>query len=245
MLKNSNQGRAMKTTSKHPLIGKIYDSVRDEDEDRVYEMWHASDIASCPRAQYFHRLGIKPTNDVGMGKVLRWRIGHLVEEEIRTHLSKIYKGIKSNQRLTSDKLELTGEYDNYHEGTLFEVKSVHPWAIKHLINDNKPYPSHSYQNHAYALLLNEQDEPVGSIVYIYVGLDGQLFVVEEDIDPNIMGAVQRRLDSLNKAWKNKKLPDCLCEEKTHPLYNSAMKWCDYKTTNSCCDPILINQLEEE
>ena len=49
------------------LAAALYKSIRDANEDRVFEQWHASSIAECPRAHYFKRLGIKSLNNPGAG----------------------------------------------------------------------------------------------------------------------------------------------------------------------------------
>jgi len=235
------------------LTSKIYDSVRDSNEPREMKHWHGSQIAQCPRAHYFSRLGIKPLEEVGAGKMLRWRVGHLVEEEIRIHLEGMFlfekfgaefsKDFKSNARFTDEKLDLTGEVDNIVDKTVIEIKSVHPFAMKWIKRDGVPYLAHEYQQHAYSLLT-----PIEKIIYVYVALDGWIETFETEVKPDILGNVRKRLEILNHAWKTKTPPECLCMKdgkfnKDHPLYKGQMAFCDYKTADDCCNLELLNKEE--
>lgn len=229
------------------LAIKLYKSIHDDNKPRVFEHWHASSIGECPRAHYFKRLGIKPLTTPTASKMLRWQAGHIIEEVIRPHLLKLYPDLTSNVRLTSEKLDLTGEYDNYSEKekTIFEIKSVSGFAFKkhngtvHL-RGLKPYLGHEYQNHAYVELLREIKKPVENIVYIYISLDGLIVAYPTKVNPNITKAIHKRLGILEEALKGV-TPECLCDSE-HPLWDSVMRWCDYQTPDGdCCDINLIKE----
>ena len=245
------------------LSVKLYQSIHDSNEPRVFEQWHASSMAGCPREQYFKRLGIKPIgNFPTAAKMLRWDAGHAIEAVIRPHLLKMFPDLKSNERLSSETFDLTGEYDNYslEAKTIVEVKSVHDWAFKDsqgvvglkekIGTDDKgrnswgimgtPYLHHALQNHVYKLLLEEIDMPVERIIYVYISLSGRIVVYDTQPNETLTDNVMRRLGALNDAWKNKTPPDCICKE-GHPLYDSVMKYCDYKSENGCCE---LNLMEE-
>lgn len=222
------------------LAINLYQSISAANEPRVFKNWHASSIAECPRAQYFKRLGISPINVPTAAKMLRWQAGHIIEEVLRPHLLKLYPDLKSNVRLTSKKLDLTGEYDNYteKEKMILEVKSVHVNAPYHLEREG-PYLSHEYQNHAYKLLLDEVGLPVENITYIYVTLDGRILTFLRPIKENILENVKKRLEVLKMALEGK-IPDCLCLP-DHPLYKSVTQYCDYKQGDTCCDLSLMEK----
>lgn len=232
------------------LASDLYNSISKANEVRVFEQWHASAIAECPRSHYFKRLAIPALQTVGAGKMLRWQAGHIIEEVIRPHLLSLYPDLTSNERLNSTILNLTGEYDNYSEKaeTIFEVKSVHDFAFAYRktadkrfhLRDSKPYLSHEFQNHSYVKLLREQGKKVSSITYVYITLDGRIATYQTAVDPAILGNVEKRLDILNTAWATKIPPDCVCKE-DHPLYKSTMQYCDYKTPQSCCSLELIKE----
>lgn len=218
-----------------PLAIQLYQSIHDSNEPREFKHWHASSIAACPRAQLYMRKGIAPTFKPTAAKMIRWQAGHLMEEVIRPHLLKLYPDLKSNQRMTSKKLDLTGEYDNYSEKEkmLIEVKSVHVNAPKYLEKDG-PYLSHEYQNHAYKLLLEENNLPCEKVTYVYITLDGRILTFETKIQPQILKNVEKRLNVLEMALETGNLPACQCKP-DHPLWGSTMRYCDYQRDGEeCC-----------
>lgn len=232
----------------------IYKSIHEANEPRMFKNFHASSIAECPRSHYFKRMGVPPVSQPTAAKMLRWQAGHIIEEVVRPHLQKLYPDLKSNVRLTSKKLDLTGEYDNYSEANklLIEVKSVSGGAVKrrkvgddrYHLRDEQPYLGHIYQNHAYVLLLREQGLPVENITFLYVTLDGLIVSYETKVNDSIQANVEKRLKMLNEALKTNKLPACLCRE-DHPLWNSATRWCDFKGEDECCSPELLTKFKEK
>lgn len=230
------------------LAQGLYNDIQDKNEVREFEKWHASSISDCPRAHYFKRLGIKKLSYVGGGKILRWKAGHLMEEAIRPHLEAVYPDIRSNVRLESDKLDLTGEYDNYSpsEKTIFEVKSVHDFAFAYKkkadsrfhVKDGKPYPNHLLQNHSYVELIREKGDEVEFITFIYITLDGRIATYKTPVDPELLADVKGRLKTLNTAWATKQPPECICNE-GHYLWKSTMQYCDYQGQGECCSLELL------
>lgn len=235
------------------LAAKLYTSIADKNEVRVFEKWHASAIAECPRAHYFKRVGIPALGTVGAGKMLRWQAGHLMEEVIRPHILEVYPDLKSNERIESEILDLTGEYDNYSPSAekILEVKSVHDFAFAYRkkgsnrfeLRDGKPYLNHELQNHCYVMLLREQGNIVTSITYVYITLDGRIATYDTPVNQNLLDEVQYRLKLLNTAWADQTPPDCMCNEK-HQLWKSTMQYCDYKTDQDCCSLQLLNNKEQ-
>lgn len=219
---------------------KLYQSISEDNEDRVFEHWHASSMAECPRAHYFKRMAVPSLQTPTAAKMLRWQAGHIIEEVIRPHLKKLYPDLKSNVRITSEKLDLTGEYDNYSkkEKTIFEIKSVHVFAPKNIEREGRPYLNHQYQNHAYKLLMEEQKLEVERIVYIYIALDGRIIVLNTEIQQDILDKINKRLDVLKTALETKELPECFCRE-DHPLWKSTMQYCDYRGGDKCCSEELL------
>lgn len=236
----------------------IYKSVADSNEQRVYERWHASSIADCPRAHYYKRLGVKPLSTPTGGKVIRWGAGHMLEEMLRPHIAKVWGGTTSNVRNTSDKLDLTGEYDNLVLGgdTLVEVKSVSDWAFYKgpitsdivlkqdsgeknkwgrpaYVPKEEPYVHHVLQNHAYVLLLAEEGTKVKNIDFVYVSLSGLVCVYHTEVREKYLKWVKDRLTLLNKAWEGKEPPECACDPEA-PLWGPIYQWCDYRQGNKCC-----------
>lgn len=230
---------------KDELAIKLYTNIISADEPRVFEAWHASSLAECPKAHYLKRLGVERVNRPGAGKMLRWKAGHLIEEVIRPFLEVEFDDLKSNVRLNNKELDLTGEYDNYSEkrGMIIEVKSVHDRAFKYKkvgedrfnLIDSKPYLNHELQNHAYALMLQEEGKPVNGITYVYITLDGRIATYSTKVNDNILAEVKKRLSILNDAWESKIAPKCICQDKNHPLYKSTMQYCDYKDGDKCCE----------
>lgn len=232
------------------LATALYNSIREANETRTFKMWHASSIAECPRAHYFKRLGVvAPTaNDPGAGKMLRWQAGHIIEEVIRPHLEHVYPDLDSNTRLESELLALTGEYDNYTEDkeTIIEVKSVHDFAFAYKrkddtrfhLRDGKPYLNHELQNHCYVKLLREKGKPVSFITYVYITLDGRIATYNTPVNPDLEANVTKRLEVLNTAWDVQVPPECICRE-SHPLWNSTMRYCDYRGKDECCSLELL------
>jgi len=146
---------------------KLYQAIAEDNEVRKYSEFHASNIAECPRAHFYKRLGLEPLKRASGALVLRWQTGHKVEEVIRPYLQKIYPNLISNVRMTNDRLNLTGEFDNYDPDSkqLIEIKSVHPQAVKYKkvgdsrnhLRDEKQYLHHEYQQAAYVLLMSQAD----------------------------------------------------------------------------------------
>lgn len=240
---------------------KLYQAISDGNEERVYEHWHASSLAECPRAHYMKRLGVPSINKPTAAKILRWDAGHAFEERIRKHIGSLFEGkVISNERLTSKELDLTGEYDNKVRSTLIEVKTVHDYAFKEVNGDlylkeqdgnhpngNKkwvakktPYLHHEIQNHGYVVLLKEKDITIKEIVYIYLSLSGRVVIYRTKVQDELIDNVQKRLEVLNKAWATKTPPECICKE-GHPLYAPVMNFCDYKTETDCCNINLIKE----
>lgn len=240
--------------------GAIYDAISADNKERVFAHWHASSIAECPRAHYMKRLGMKRLQVPTGAKILRWQAGHNIEEAIRPYIEKVYGEAESNVRLTSVDLDLTGEYDNLtvKDHRLIEIKSVHDlafvdkdgqtglkedtgqkgprggtlWRVK-----QTPYLHHELQQHAYAILLDEEGITVANIDYVYVSLSGRLVVYSTKTDPELIEAVKRRLAVLDEAWRTKTPPPCICKDYENPLYDSVLKWCDFKNESegTCCE----------
>lgn len=235
------------------LAEKLYRSIEDANERRVFKHFHASSIAECPRAHFYKRLGIEPVTTPGAGKMLRWDVGHKMEEAIRPHLQNVFPNLISNQRFTNEELDLTGEFDNYDPDTnqLIEIKSVHPFAIKHLERENKPHLHYRWQQHAYKLLLEAEDMPVDNITFVYLALDGRVMVFETKPDPIIEKDVTSRLKGLRNHWDKKTLPPCICmgvngkRNKDHELWGPVLQYCDYQDSQDCCHPALLNQVRNK
>lgn len=232
------------------LAGLLYNQVRADNDVRVFERWHSSSIADCPKAHYMKRLGIKPLRQAGGGIILRWKAGHIIEGVIRPYLEAIYPDLTSNVRLESETMDMTGEYDNYSEKekTIYEVKSVHVNAFRYRkvsedryhLRDDKPYLSHELQNHCYVKLLREQGHEVEFITYIYITLDGRIATYRTSVSQELLGEVDRRLSVLNTAWKTKTPPQCICHE-GHTLWKSTTQYCDFRDGDKCCE---INNIKE-
>lgn len=235
---------------------ELYQAIADGNEDRVFEMWHASSMAMCPKAHYMKRLGIPEKAEKASGaKVIRWQAGHNLEAAIRPYIGEVYGELASNERMTSKKMQLTGEFDNLVlvDNKLVEIKSVHDFAfydregkvtLKEKIGvwpngKNKwgpkdtPYLAHEIQNHSYVLLLAEKKKEVKEIDYVYISLSGRLVVYSTKVQELLLNNVKARLEALNKAWKAKEPPECICRE-DHPLWESTMQYCPYRTEKGCC-----------
>lgn len=233
------------------LTVAIYENVKKANEPRVYEHWHASSIADCPRAHFFKRKGVEALSEAPAGKMIRWEAGHILEATLRPYIAAEFKDLQSNQRYTSEKLQLTGEYDNYVPSLerIIEVKSVHDGAIRMRdkqprLRDDTPYLHHQMQNHAYVLLLHEHGIKVRDIEYLYCTLGGMLVSYRTPVVKQIMNNVVKRLKLLNEAWESDTPPPCICAETEHPLYNGVMKYCDYRSEYSddeCCSLSLLEQ----
>lgn len=239
---------------------KLYQEINAVGETEVRKMahWHASSLADCPRAHMLKRLGEGFKSSPGAGKQLRWKAGHAFEEAVRDYIPALFdptEEVLTNERYISEKLDLTGEYDNFavNSGTLVEIKTVHDYAFierdKHTylkehdgIGSNgknkwkpkmEPHLNHQIQQHAYVLLLRERGYEVTEIKYVYISLSGRLCVYTTEVDPTILANVTKRLEVLNKAWATQELPDCICEP-SHPLWDSTMQFCNYRTELDCC-----------
>jgi CRISPR/Cas system-associated exonuclease Cas4 (RecB family) len=232
---------------------EMYEAIRDSNQKRVFEHWHASSIAECPRTQYFKRLGVPSLREVSGAKVIRWQAGHHLETAIRPIIEAVYGATGSNERMTSEGLDLTGEFDNIvlKDNRLVEIKSVHDFAfierdgvlsLKEQVGTrktrtgkefkvyepkNSPYLNHELQNHAYVLLLRELGKEVTHIDYVYISLSGRLVVYTTEVDERKLKNVKTRLEVLNNAWKTQTPPECICTPE-HPLWDSTMQWCDYQ-----------------
>lgn len=222
------------------LTASLYRVIAEKNEPRLYEAWHASSMADCPRAHYFKRLGIEATELPGAGKILRWAAGHNLEAQLRPHLKTLYPDLLSNVRLSSKERDLTGEYDNFVPslGRIIEVKSVHDFAIKVRdgeanLRDGAPYLSHEIQNHAYVILLREAGFDPKEIEYLYVSLGGLMTSYRTPIKSKLIRNVEARLKVLNEAWRTHTPPDCICSAE-HPLWGPVMQYCDYKGDDECC-----------
>lgn len=236
------------------LAIKLYQAIAEDNETRKYEQFHASNIAECPRAHFYKRLGLEPLRKPSGALVLRWQTGHKIEEVIRPYLLKIYPNLQSNQRLTSDKMNLTGEYDNMNPDTkeLIEIKSVHPQAVKYKkvgdtrnhLRDEGPYLHHEWQQHAYVLLLKEQGVEIERITYLYISLSGLLVPYTTEVNPEILRNVKDRIDYLNTCYTAKQLPRCTCNE-DDVFWKMTGQYCDYQQEGKpCCDSSLVNKLME-
>ena len=241
----------------------LYQSILDGNKQRVFEMWHASSISMCPRAHYYQRLGVPILRHPTAAKVIRWSAGHHLETSIREHVEKVWGKTASNERMTSEKMQLTGEFDNLViEGDrLVEIKSVHDMAfiekdgelsLKEQIgtgvykNGNTykkwgakttPYLGHELQNHAYVLLIKEtKNIDIKGIDYVYIALGGRMVVYTTEVQQSLIDNVKARLEALNTAWETKEPPVCICSPK-HELWDSVLKFCDYmnEETGRCCD----------
>lgn len=246
---------------------KLYQTIAESNERRVYEAWHCSNIGDCPRTHYFKRKGVEPLSKPSAALILRWKAGHLIEEAIREHLEKLFPDIKSNERMYSKTLDLTGEYDNLVDDTIIEIKSVHDGAFIERDGDTylkektgektystgktvntwgpkqDPYLHHELQQHCYVHLLKERGVEVKEIVYIYISLSGRIVVYRTPVKQELLDNVTKRLEVLNKAWADQIAPECLCTAHNHPLYDSVMSYCDFKdpVSGQCCSLELLDE----
>ncbi len=222
------------------LSVNLYRHVIDGNADRPMEMWHCSSLSECPKAQYMKRKSVPTLSKPTGALVLRWASGHAVEKAIRPYIEKEYRDSEANVRLTSKKLDMTGEYDNYDKASkrIIEIKSVHDMAFiekngvtglkeqidvweknsrwagkaKWALKEN-PYLHHEVQNHAYVLLLEEQGIEVTHIDYVYISLSGRIvtYTTEVDMQGDVMRITKERIKLLNEAWKNQTPPECICK----------------------------------
>lgn len=235
---------------KDELASAIYQRIHDDDEQRVFEHWHYSSLAECPRAQYFKRLNVKRLQHIGAGKMLRWKAGHLIEEVVRPYLEAIYPDLTSNVRMTDEDDDATGEYDNYSEAeaTIIEIKSVNGRAFRYRrvaelrnnLRDDQPYGNHQLQNHGYVRQLRKRGKPVKFIHFVYISLDGLIATYKVPVSQTYLDEVDTRLKTLNAAWKAQVPPECICTDKTHKYYKSTLQYCDYKNGDDCCSLELLN-----
>ena len=235
---------------KDDLAVALYEQIRLDDEPRVFEAWHYSSLAECPRAQYFKRLGVKPVSKPGAGKMLRWKAGHLIEEVVRPYLEKLYPDLTSNIRMSDEDDDATGEYDNYseEEATIIEIKSVNGRAFRyrkvsehrHNLRDDQPYPNHMLQNHGYVRQLRKRGKPVEFIHFVYISLDGLICTYKVPVSTTYLNDVAERLKTLNKAWADQIPPECLCNDTKHKYYKSTMQYCDFSQGSECCSLNLLN-----
>ena len=236
------------------LAIELYKLIGEENKPRKYEAYHCSNIAECPRAHFYKRLGLEPLKRASGALVLRWQTGHKVEEVIRPYLQKIYPNLISNVRMTSEKMNLTGEYDNMNPDTkeLIEIKSVHPQAVKYRkvgdsrnhLRDEKQYLHHEWQQHAYVLLLEEQGIKIEKITYIYISLSGLIVPYTTDVNQEILSNVKDRVEYLNNCYTAKQLPRCTCNE-DDVFWKMSGQYCDYQSEGECCSPSLVNKLKEQ
>ncbi len=243
----------------------LYKSISEANEDRVFELWHASSIAMCPKAHYLKRLAVPELSKPTGAKIIRWSAGHHLETAIRDHIVKVYGATDSNQRLTSKTMSLTGEFDNLvvADHKLVEIKSVSDYAFYERngdtglkkqngtwANGNKrweisddPYLAHELQNHAYVLLLAEAGKDVKEIDYVYISLSGRIVAYTTQVNEKYLDNVRARLKLLNEAWEAKQPPPCICKPE-HPLWDSVMQWCPYQQHDkSCCSSSLIKEVK--
>lgn len=226
------------------LSTQLYQEIVKANQPRKFSQWHASSLAKCPKYQYLARQGVPYTNIPTGAKMLRWDVGHSVEEKIRTHLKKLFPRMIANLRMVDSDLDLTGEIDGYDPAskTLISVKSVHPNAVRykrkgetrHHLRDDKPYIHHEWQEHAYVPLLAKLDMEVDNIVYLYISLSGLLVPYSTSVKPDITQAVLNRLTTLNSFWTAQTAPECVCKE-DQPMYKETNQYCDYKNEMGCCD----------
>lgn len=121
----------------------------------------------------------------------------------------------------------------WEEGTRWAGKAK--WGLK-----QSPYLHHEYQNHSYALLLGEKGTKVEGIDYVYISLSGRLVTYATQLSPEVMSTVKSRLNILNEAWRTQTPPPCEClvfgqDNMNHPLWNSVLKYCDYRDGEKCCE----------
>lgn len=240
---------------------QLYQDLTQNNRDREYKSWHCSDLATCPRSQYFKRKGIKSINNPTGAKILRWGGGHALEEAIRPSVARMYKEVISNKRYTSKKLDTTGEVDNLSipDKTIIEIKSISDFALVQRSNQltlkeatgqlnrwNKPeyqpkltpYLHHELQNHGYVMLLAEKNITVDFIDYVYITLNGRIVTYHTEVQKSLLEALTRRITELNLSWKNQTPPDCICTP-DNPLWGATLQWCEFKSDNECCSLKLL------
>lgn len=248
------------------LSVKLYQTIHEMDKPREMNQWHASSIAECPRAQYFRRKGVPQVREPSAALILRWKAGHAIETAVRPYLKEIFPDLVSNKRLSSDKLDLTGEFDNYtpKTKTIIEVKSVHDYAFKeqggglylkehdglHDNGNNKwvpkltPYLHHELQNHCYVKLLREAGMEVENINYVYISLSGRIVTYETTVQKKLLNSVTRRLKKLSEAWEAQTPPNCVCDP-DNVLWGPVLQYCPYREDEKCCDLSLLEGVKHE
>lgn len=221
------------------LVFSLYDKIKELDEPRENTLPSGSMIAKCPREQYFTLTGKEPINKLTAAKLLRFKVGHGIEDEVRPYLKELYSNMKFNERLMSEDMNFTGEYDCYDPDSklLLDVKSVHPFAFKYLEKDPKIHLHYQYQLHAYRLLLEEHGNEVDKLGVLYVSLDGRLMYLEQEPDEAITKNVKKRIQLITEALEKDEPPECICLNKDHPLYKGQMRFCVFYNSQDkvCCE----------
>ena len=200
----------------------ISKSLRNKREKKEQKSWYASSLGSCLRGQYFQRLGIEPDKEITDRELRIFSVGNQMEDWLIGLLEG--KKIETQQRLYSEKWNISGRPDLVMDGRVYEIKTKHSRAFWYMQKEGKPMHQHELQLWFYLKML---DLPEGNIVYLSKDdLSIAEFVVKKD-NKQLEEEVVKELTLLNKAWENKD-PSIL------PLPKSTewqSKYCKYHKTH--------------
>lgn len=230
------------------------------------DYFRASDTGKCLRMRYMKRLGIDYTKkpDKRINRV--FKAGDLFHDYLQGLTRRAGISIAQEGLVFDEDLQVVGHFDDLLDidGKIrvADYKSKHSWGFKYLY-DEGAQEDHIKQATLYAYLISkngyvlanyEGDELKESIWYppreideitIYYISKDDLRVAEFTYKKGLyLDSVIGEYKKLVKAFKEKKVPECTCED----MYGGAkdkdgvpkgVKYCVYNEGESCCSENLI------
>lgn len=184
---------------------------RDEERKDKEEAFYFSSIGYCQRRQYLTRLGVYP--DMIDDRLRRvFAVGNIFEDWVVTILENKFERFELFVYFDTQGLITTegwrGRYDmllkDYEGFHLYEIKTKHS---RFFHNNYEPDVHYEMQLAAYKEFI---DKEITDCRILYISKD-DLILKEVGVNTDKHREnVLETIVSLNKSWKEKKIPDCTC-----------------------------------
>lgn len=223
-----------------PVLTEIF----EKEEQHPKDGWWVTDLSKCLRGVYYQRLGYEPDTPVSPRVKRIFKVGNIFEEWITNALKQREDlEITAQEPLTLPEKHLTGRLDftfvnpQNKKVEIVELKTMHSngfWYRKK--QGFTALPQHIEQVTLYQYLwgLKHKVDPntiAGRVLYIS---KDDLTIMECGVPFNqkVLDEAMRKLDILEKAWKEKKPPEpapniIYDETKRKWVVNWVAKYCPY------------------
>lgn len=190
------------------VIERIAAELAKPSRDRS-QTWSASSLGSCLRKQLFSRLAGGGNRNLSAETVAIYRDG--TWRHLRLQADMLQAGIINDIEVyfEDSQTELAGTMDAMADTFGVEFKGEQPAGFGYIRHEGGR-ERHKWQVNSYLLLMMLAGSEIDRISLFYEDKASQKWLeLVITRDPRMMAELEKRLGTLNRAWRNQELPDRL------------------------------------